>query len=57
MSGENWRVEFSMAQRNGGFVQLVPPPTIPKPVPIEDIEPADPDAEPIGASPTQGARQ
>jgi len=50
-SGDDWRVKFSMAERDGGYVQMIPPPEIVKPMalPVEEVEPA--------ASPTQGARQ
>jgi rod shape-determining protein MreC len=50
--GRNWRVQFGMAKRDGGYIQLIPPPSIPKPV--EYIEPEEP---PVTASPAQGVRQ
>lgn len=53
--GKSWRVEFAMAKREGGYVQLIPPPAIPKPVEIElDAEPPEPT---VTASPAQGVRQ
>lgn len=52
-SGDDWRVKFSMAERDGGYVQMVPPPVIDTPVMLEEL-PAD---SPVGASPAQGARQ
>ena len=51
--GGDWRVEFSMADRDGGYVQMVPPPQIEKPVPIEEL----PVPVPMSASPAQGVRQ
>ena len=67
VSGD-WRVKFSMVERDGGYIQMIPPPEIAKPIPVEDLPPletetdADPGAEPASeqpsaASPAQGARQ
>ncbi|MAN44872.1 MAG: rod shape-determining protein MreC [Alphaproteobacteria bacterium] len=47
--GGDWRVKFSMADREGGYVQMVPPPVIAEPETVE--------AQPISASPAQGVRQ
>jgi rod shape-determining protein MreC len=48
---DDWRVNFSMAERDGGYVQMIPPPEIRKPMELEVEEPE------IAASPAQGARQ
>lgn len=50
--GKNWRVQFGMAKRDGGYIQLIPPPSIPKPV---EILP-EPETPPT-ASPAVGVRQ
>ncbi|HAW56397.1 MAG TPA: hypothetical protein DCX29_16370, partial [Hyphomonas sp.] len=49
--GDDWRVKFSMAERDGGYVQMIPAPEIRKPMELEVEEPT------IAASPAQGARQ
>ena len=49
--GGDWRVKFSMADRDGGYVQMIPPPEIQKPVALE------PEPTALDASPAQGARQ
>lgn len=53
-SGDGWRVKYAMSEGSSGYVQLIPPPTIERPVALGD----DPAAEgaPV-ASPTQGARR
>lgn len=45
----DWRVKFASTGREGGYVQLLPPPAIPKPVIVEE-------AEPVPTSASQGAR-
>lgn len=53
-----WRVRFSMAEHDGGYLRMVPPPEIPKPeLPPELPEPEAVEDEPsITASPSQGVR-
>lgn len=36
-SDDSWRVKFAASGREGGYVQLLPPPSIPKPVQEEDV--------------------
>ena len=53
-AGENWRVDFAMSKRDGGYIQIVPPPLITAPEPIAE----DGNGENLpAASPTQGARR
>ncbi len=52
-SGGDWRVKFSMADRDGGYVQMIPPPVIMQPVPEEELA----DDEQLNASAAQGVRQ
>ncbi|MEZ5953116.1 MAG: rod shape-determining protein MreC [Hyphomonas sp.] len=54
-SGNGWRVKYAMAEGSAGYVQLIPPPIISKPIPEPDVPPAEEGAP--AASPTQGARQ
>jgi rod shape-determining protein MreC len=56
-SGDDWRVRFAMAERDGGYVQMVPPPVIEIPEPIEDIPAAGETGNPVQASAAQGVRQ
>ncbi|MGH1421234.1 MAG: rod shape-determining protein MreC [Hyphomonas sp.] len=55
MVNNAWKVRFAMAEYEGGYVQMVPPPRIPKPVAEEDL-PGQPGSE-SSASPSLGARQ
>ncbi|MEL6286038.1 MAG: rod shape-determining protein MreC [Pseudomonadota bacterium] len=45
-SPRDWRVRFTMADARGGFVRLLPPPTIPSP----EAEPATDDGETVEAA-------
>jgi rod shape-determining protein MreC len=56
LSGE-WRVKYGMAKRSGGYVQMVPPPLIETPEPIEILPEADEPDVPAQASAAQGVRQ
>ena len=51
----DWRVKYAMSEGSAGYVQLIPPPVIPEPLPAPDV-PAGDETSPA-ASPTQGARQ
>ena len=54
LSGDDWRVKYAMSEGSSGYVQLIPPPTIDRPVAAGDV----PSAEGApAASPTQGARR
>ena len=54
-AGGDWRVKYAMSEGSAGYVQLIPPPVIPEPLPAPDV-PAGDETSPA-ASPTQGARQ
>ncbi len=54
-TGGEWRVKYAMTQRDGGYIQLIPPPVIDKPVPVET--PVTEGEAPLGASAAQGVRQ
>lgn len=53
-SGNDWRVKYAMSEGSSGYVQMIPPPTIERPVSAGDLPPID--GAPA-ASPTQGARR
>jgi rod shape-determining protein MreC len=55
--GGDWRVRFGMANRSGGYVQMVPPPLIETPAPVADIPAPDVPDGPAQASAAQGVRQ
>ena len=53
-SGNDWRVKYAMSDGSSGYVQLIPPPTVERPISAGDL-PALEDG--TSASPTQGARR
>ena len=51
-SGNDWRVKYAMSEGSSGYVQLIPPPTVERPIPAGELPALEGDA-----SPTQGARR
>jgi rod shape-determining protein MreC len=52
-SGNDWRVKYAMSDGSSGYVQLIPPPTVERPISAGDL----PALGRTSASPTQGARR